>query len=118
MEKTLCQKCFHYEACTAIDLSGTVGNPEYENEPCGYFVDADKVLIQEKANWIEKVERWSDGHACVKYNCSRCEQREKVRIYEEKEWENYYSEHYRDGVEMPNFCKVCGSAMNGIVEEE
>lgn len=116
MEKTLCQKCFHYNACDAIDVSGAIGNPECENLPCDHFIDAERVKIQDKANWIEEVKRWGDGTACICYYCTHCGQQEHVKIFKEPEWEAYYSEHYRDGLELPKFCKDCGSEIGGIVE--
>ena len=117
MEKTLCQKCFHYEACKEIDLSGTLGNPELENEPCVHFIDAERVKIEDRANWREKINHWSDGQVCVDYYCTNCNQLEKVKIFNKGEWENYYQEHYREVIKLPNFCKVCGSVMGGIVED-
>ena len=115
MEKTLCQRCFHYAACCAIDLSGTLGNPECENTKCENFVDSEKVKIQDKANWIESITDYKDVHVC--YHCSNCGQLERVKIYNKKQWDEYYKDHYREDVELPNFCKVCGSVMNGIVEK-
>lgn len=115
MEKTLCQRCFHYSACCAIDLSGTLGNPEYENTECENFVDSEKVKIQDKAHWVVSVASYKAVHVC--YYCSNCGQLERVKLYEKAEWENYYKDHYLDNIELPKFCKVCGSAMNGIVEK-
>lgn len=116
MEKTLCQRCFHYSACCAIDLSGTLGNPEYENTECENFVDSERVKIQDKAKWVISVGKYKeDVHVC--YHCSNCGQLERVKIYNKKQWDEYYKDHYREDVELPNFCKVCGSAMDGIVEK-
>ena len=114
MEKTLCQRCFHYSACCAIDLSGTLGNPECENTECENFVDSEKVKIQDKAKWIVSVEYYGDyTHVC--YCCSNCGQLEIVKIYNKKQWDEYYKDHYLEYVELTEFCKVCGSVMNGIV---
>lgn len=116
MEKTLCQRCFHYSACCAIDLSGTLGNPECENTECENFVDSEKVKIQDKAKWVVSVGKYKeDVHVC--YHCSNCDQLESVKIYKKVEWEDYYKDHYRDSIELPKFCKVCGSAIDGIVEK-
>lgn len=116
MEKTLCHRCFHYNACCAIDLSGSLGNPEYENTECENFVDSEKVKIQDQSNWIETISYPGDyTHVC--YHCSNCGQLERVKIYKKAEWEDYYKDHYRDSIELPKFCKVCGSAMNRIIEK-
>lgn len=117
MDKTLCQRCFHYEACKDIDLSGAMGNPEMENFPCRHFVDVERVKIQDKANWREKINRWGDGQVCVNYYCTSCGQLERVKIFSKGEWENYYNEHYREVIELPKFCKVCGAIIGGIVED-
>ena len=115
MEKTLCQRCFHYSACCAIDLSGTLGNPEYENTECENFVDSEKVKIKDKEKWIESIVYYKDAH--ILYHCSNCGQLERVKIYNKKQWDEYYKDHYREDVELPKFCKVCGSVMDGIVEK-
>lgn len=118
MDKTLCQRCFHYAACAAIDLSGAIGNPEMENEPCDHFIDAERVKIQDKANWIEKIFKYKyNGRVHVCYYCTHCNQFEHVDIYTYAEWDNYYSEHYRDNLKLPNFCNVCGSVIDGIIED-
>ena len=116
MSKTLCQRCFHYTACEAMDLSGYIGNPDMENIPCDDFIDADRVKIQDKANWLEKVKWYRDGDVHVCYYCTHCSFLRKVKSYNKYEWENYYSEHYRDAIELPKFCEECGSVMDGIVE--
>lgn len=117
MNKTLCQRCFHYAACSEIDLSGAIGNPEMENEPCDHFVDAERVKIQDKANWREKIYQYSDGNVHVCYYCTSCNKLERVKSYNKTEWDNYYSEHYRESIELPNFCNNCGSVIYGIVED-
>ena len=115
MEKTLCQRCFHYAACCAIDLTGFMGNPEYENTECENFIDSERVKIEDKANWIESIANYNGVHIC--YYCSNCGRLECVKIYKKSEWEEYYKDHYRDVIELPKFCKECGSVMNGIVEK-
>ena len=113
MEKTLCQRCFHYSACCAIDLSGALGNPEYENTECENFVDSEKVKIQDKAKWVVSVDKYKEYvHVC--YCCSNCGQLERAKIYNKKQWDEYYKDHYLEDVELTEFCKVCGSAMDGI----
>ena len=71
--------------------------------------------IQDKANWIESIDYYKDVH--ILYHCSNCGQLERVKIYNKKQWDEYYKDHYREDVELPKFCKVCGSAMEGIVEK-
>lgn len=119
MEKTLCHKCFHYNACMTIDLSGTVGNPECENQPCEHYIDSELIKIQEKANWILKVSQYSDANVFVEYRCSHCNNMKTIKHYGGKEWDEYYSEHYRDNenTKLPNFCEVCGSEVNGVVKD-
>ena len=117
MYKTLCQRCFHYAACEAMDVTGAIGNPEMENTPCDHFIDADRVKIQDKANWREQVDRYSDGSAYVCYYCTCCGKLRKVKGYKKHEWENYYSEHYRDEIELPKFCEMCRAVTDGIVED-
>ena len=114
MDKTLCQKCFHYAACKEIDLSGAIGNPEMENEPCDHFIDAERVKIQDKAQWVESVSVYSDS-AYVNYNCSCCNYLGKVKRYNKSDWENYFSEHYRDDLKLYKFCEGCGSVMDILV---
>ena len=116
MEKTLCQRCFHYAACCAIDLIGTLGNPECENTECENFVDSEQVKIQDKAKWVVSVASYKNIH--VRYYCSNCGQLEHVKIYNKKQWNEYYKDHYREDVELPKFCKVCGSVMDGTVEKD
>ena len=115
MEKTLCQRCFHYAACCAIDLSGALGNPEYENTECENFVDSEKVKIQDKAKWVVTVDKYTDVHVC--YYCSNCGKLKRVKIYNKIQWDEYFKDHYREDVELPKFCEVCGSVMDGIVEK-
>lgn len=116
MDKTLCQKCFHYAACKEIDLSGTIGNPEMENEPCDHFIDSERVKIQDKANWREVINQYIDTvHIC--YYCTNCNQLEKVRGYTSYEWANYYNEHHRDELKLPKFCGECGAVIGDIVED-
>lgn len=116
MDKTLCQRCFHYAACKEIDLSGFIGDPVMENNHCDHFIDSERVKIQDKANWIEKIHSYSDNvHVC--YYCSSCNRLEKVKGYTKTEWSDYYSEHYRGSIELPNFCCACGSAIAGVVED-
>jgi ssDNA-binding Zn-finger/Zn-ribbon topoisomerase 1 len=100
-----------------MDVTGYIGNPETENKPCDDFIDAERVKIQDKANWLEKVKTYGAGDVYICYNCTNCNQREYVKIYKRSDWENYYSQHYRDGIELPNFCKECGSVMGGIVKD-
>ena len=116
MQKTLCNSCFHYDACLAIDLSGCLGNPEYEKWECDYYVDRERVKIQDKANWLERITTYSSKDTHVTYHCSHCNDPHKVKIFKEKEWDAYYREHYREAVNLPKFCKVCGSVMGEIVE--
>ena len=116
MEKTLCQKCFHYNACVAIDLSGFLGNPERENDPCEHFIDSERVKIQDRANWVERVHRYSDGDVSVTHHCSHCGDLGRVKMYKSKEWSDYYSEHYRNNIELDEYCKKCGSVMSILVE--
>lgn len=118
MEKTMCQKCFHYEACCAIDLSGALGNPESENMECEHFIDAERVKIQDKACWREELKTYSGVDIYITYYCSHCGQMERVKTYKVKEWDGYYSEHYRETVELPGFCKKCGSIVEGIVRAD
>lgn len=117
MSKTLCQRCFHYAACEAIDVTGSIGNTEMENTPCDHFIDADRVKIQDKAKWLEVVKAYSDGEVHVCYYCTVCNKLEHVSIYNKAVWDNYYSDHYRDDLRLPKFCKVCGSATDDIVED-
>jgi hypothetical protein len=116
MQKTLCNSCFHYEACCAIDLSGCLGNPECENWECDHYLDSERVKIQGKANRLERINIYSNGDTCVSYHCSCCKELHGIKIFKEKEWDAYYREHYREAVELPKFCKVCGSVMGEIVE--
>lgn len=115
MSKTLCQRCFHYAACGEIDLSGAIGNPEMENQPCDHFIDAERVKIEDKAYWSERVRQYSDGDVHVCYYCTSCNKLERVKTYKKSEWENYYFEHYRENIELPRFCNNCGSAIGGVV---
>ena len=118
MEKTLCQKCFHYEACKAIDLSGALGDPQCENIPCMHYIDSDRVKIQDQAEWVENVRQYPDGDVHVTYRCSHCGNLGGIKAYGNKEWTNYYLEHYRDYVELSGFCKKCGSVMKGRPNEK
>ena len=117
MDKTLCQKCFHYEACCEIDLSGSMGHPESENEPCDHFIDSDRVKIQDKANWIEEVKVYGEYvHIC--YHCSSCDNFWKVKGYDRKPWDDYFHEHYQEERNVPEYCEMCGSEMVGIIQKE
>ena len=118
MEKTLCQRCFHYNACCAIDLTGALGNPEHENIECEHFIDSDRVKIQDTAYWSEHIKTYTGNDIYIFYYCSHCGQKESVKIYSLAEWDEYYSEHYREKVKLPEFCKVCGSVMTGIFRNE
>lgn len=117
METTQCQRCFHYGACKAIDLSGTVGNPEYENQPCEHYIDSELIEIREKTKWIRNIKRYSDGDVYVDYKCAHCGNMRRVRSFKNKEWDDYYHEHHRDNedAELPKYCEVCGSALNGVM---
>jgi hypothetical protein len=120
MKKSICEKCFHFDACKEIDVTGAVGNPEceIENQFCYHFIDRDRVKIEDKAHWIEKHKRYSDGDVHLTHHCSYCGQLERVKCYNGKEWNDYYHEHYRDTIELPRFCKICGSVVQDIFEEE
>lgn len=118
MEKTKCQRCFHYDACCAIDLTGALGNPEAENTECEYFVDSERVKIQDKAHWREEFSRCSNDNIGLRYYCSHCNWFETIKMYKSKEWDDYYSERYRDSLELPKFCKQCGSIVEGIVRRD
>lgn len=118
MTKSVCEKCFHYAACSEIDVTGTVNNPEYV-EPCEHFIDNDEVKIQKRAHWIEKIHTYDGGntkHIC--YRCSECNNLEKVRGFTGKRWNDYFKDHHREDLELPKFCNVCGSVVDGIFEEE
>lgn len=117
MEKTMCQKCYHYEACKAIDLTGAVvsPNPEVENESCLHFIDADLVKIQEKAKWKKRITRYNDGDVHVTYRCSKCNDLSRVKCYKQAEWDGYFSNHYHEHIELPQYCSCCGSVVNGVI---
>lgn len=116
MGKSICESCFHYAACSAIDVTGVVGNPkcEPENLFCEHFIHRDRVKIQDKAHWIEDIKRYNDGDVFVTYFCSHCNQMEYVKSYKGKEWDDYYRERYRDNIELSNFCRKCGSVVECI----
>jgi hypothetical protein len=121
MKKSICERCFHYDACSAVDVTGVVGNPECEpeNQLCDYFIDRDRVKIQDKAHWIEEVKQYKkDGEVFITHYCSHCNRVEKVRSYSNNDWKNYYNERYREGLELSNFCRTCGSIVEGIFEKE
>jgi ssDNA-binding Zn-finger/Zn-ribbon topoisomerase 1 len=99
-----------------MDVTGWIGDPEKENTPCDDFIDAERVKIQDKANWLETVHKYSSGDVHVCHYCTKCGELRKVKSYDKAEWENYYSEHYRDGVKLPSFCENCGSVMEGIMK--
>ena len=118
MEKTMCQRCFHYNACCAIDLTGALGNPEHENVECEHFVDSERVKIQDKAHWVEQIKRYSSEDVYITFYCSHCHKNERVKIYNKDEWNAYYSEHYLERVDLPEFCNKCGSIVSGICKED
>lgn len=117
MDHSICERCFHYAACSAIDVTGSVGNPDNhsENEICGHFVPAGMVKIQPKGFWTEHVRRYSDGDVGITYKCSHCNNLEKVKMFKKVEWDDYFSQHHHDGLELPKYCRNCGSIIEGIV---
>ena len=119
MDHSICERCFHYAACSAIDVTGSVGNPENnsENEICEHFVPAAMVKIQAKGYWAEHIRRYYDGDVSCTYACSHCKTTERVKMYTSAEWEDYFSQHYRDNLKLPKYCKNCGCIIEDILTE-
>lgn len=121
MNHTPCNKCFHFAACSEIDLTGAVGSPTAENLQCDHFIDAERVAIRDKAKWVEKKKQYRpDADVFVNYHCSRCGYNERTKLYSDKAWNEYHKDHYLEDISMDdlaNFCKICGSEMIDIVEE-
>lgn len=117
MNNSICENCFHYAACMDIDITGSVGNPECnpENENCMHFISKDSIKIQPRAYWVEKIREYSDGDITLTYRCCCCNNLEKVKIYKPAEWNNYFSKHYREELDLPIYCKNCGSIVMDIV---
>ena len=122
MQHTPCNKCFHFAACSEIDLTGSVGNHAAENIPCDHFVDAERIAIRDKAKWIAKKKQYRhSSDMFVSYHCSHCGYGERTTLYTEKAWNEYHKDHYLEDITMndlADFCKRCGSEMVDIVAEE
>lgn len=119
MNNSICENCFHYAACMDIDVTGSVGNPDCnpENETCMHFISKDLIKIQPKAYWVEHLRTYYDGDVSITYRCSCCNNLEKIKLYKLVEWDEYFSKHHHEGLELPNYCNNCGSIVTDIVRD-
>lgn len=110
-----CINCFHYNACSSVDMTGYVTDVEHVDDPCEHFITPEEVhptaTIVEKieyGNYIDKV--------FLNYHCSRCDERLYIKSYDRKDWDEYFAANRQTAAVISyEHCPRCGSL---IVKEE
>lgn len=111
-----CENCYHYRACSSVDVTGYVnGLEKASEEACEHFLDPKEV--RPSAHWVRRVSKFiSMPEVNVEYRCSRCGAVSE-RVYTHSiipidVWNNYQADHWMPSKELPHFCVGCGAGMN------
>lgn len=111
-----CVKCFHYEACQSVDVTGYVTDREKTSEEaCEHFTTHNDV--HPSAHWKREVRKYGvapGGDVYINYKCSHChgEHKGSIKSFKIKEWNEYWAEHYTPDHKFFAYCHECGAKMN------
>lgn len=110
-----CEKCYHYQACASIDVTGYVNGIEKDHQDvCEYFLNPKDV--KPTSHWEREVFKYPySKNVRVSYVCHRCRSMAE-RVYTHDFflidlWNDYQADHWMPGNDLPHFCSGCGSEM-------
>ena len=107
-----CINCFHYKACSSIDVTGYVADIEREDGDCEHFITPEEV--HPVAEVVECVNDYGYNDIFLHIHCSNCGEDLNLKSYRREDWNSYFKDkHYIEY--KKRYCPGCGAI---IVKEK